>query len=185
MAELIYTGITSLDGYVVDTDGSFDWSVPDAEVHAFVNDLERGVGMYLLGRRLYEVMVAWESLDGTDESAEIRDYATLWRAADKIVYSTSLPTVSSARTRIERQFDTAEVARLKKAAQRPLSIGGPTLAADAIRAGLVDEVRMLVSPVAVGGGIPFLPLGARVQLGLLEHRRFANGVVYLRYRVTG
>lgn len=184
MADLVYTGITSLDGYVADADGRFDWSVPDEEVHGFVNDLERDVGTYLYGRRLYEVMAAWETLGGSDQPAEMRDYAELWRAADKVVYSSTLQAVTSARTRIERQFDASEVSQMKGAAERPLSIGGPTLAAHAIAAGLVDEVRMLVSPVSVGGGIPFLPRGARVTLSLLEERRFSNGVVYLRYRVT-
>jgi dihydrofolate reductase len=184
MADLVYTGITSLDGYVVDADGNFDWSVPDEEVHGFVNDLERDVGTYLYGRRLYEVMAAWETLGGSDQSAEMSDYAEIWRGADKVVYSSTLQAVTSSRTRIERRFDASEVSRMKQAAQRPLSIGGPTLAAHAITARLVDEVRMLVSPVSVGGGIPFLPRSTRVTLSLLEERRFGNGVVYVRYRVT-
>ncbi|WP_394771046.1 dihydrofolate reductase family protein [Lacisediminihabitans sp.] len=183
MAHLNYTAITSLDGYVADADGTFDWSAPDEEVHRFVNDLERPVGTYLYGRRLYEVMVAWETVDVAGEPEVMRDYAQLWRAADKVVYSTTLESVSSERTRLEREFDPEAIRRAKEAAESDISVGGPALAAHALRAGLVDEVRLFVSPVVVGGGTSFMPNGVRLQLELLDERRFGNGVVFLRYRV--
>jgi dihydrofolate reductase len=183
VARLRYTAITSLDGYVADADGRFDWSAPDEEVHAFVNDLERPVGTYLCGRRLYEVMVAWETMDLAGEPEVMRDYAQLWRAADKVVYSTTLEAASSARTRIEREFDPGAIRRMKATVERDISVGGPGLAAHALRAGLVDEVCQFVSPVVVGGGTPFLPDGIRLRLQLLDERRFGNGVVFLRYRV--
>jgi dihydrofolate reductase len=181
LARLIYTAITSLDGYVADATGSWDWSVPDEEVHTFVNDLERPIGTHLYGRRLYEVLQAWETMD--DPAPAMRDYATLWRAAEKIVFSRTLDEVSSARTRIEREFAPEAVRALKDAADTDLGIGGPHLAAEALRAGLVDEVGLLVSPVVVGGGNPALPDDLRIDLELLDQRRFGNGVVYLRYRV--
>ncbi len=180
MAKLIYAAITSLDGYVADEDGNFDWSEPDEDVHSLVNDLERPIGTHLYGRRLYDVMVAWETID--DEQPVIRDYAEIWRAADKVVYSRSLQTVSSARTRIERSFDPDVIRRMKLETERDISVGGPELAAQAIRAGLVDEIQLFLSPVVVGGGTRALPNDVRVDLELLEERRFDNGVVYLRYR---
>jgi len=180
VARLAYSAITSLDGYVADEDGNFDWAAPDAELHAFVNDLERPVGTYLYGRRMYEVMAVWESL--TDQPPVIQDFAEIWRAADKIVYSKTLETVSSARTRIERAFDPAEVGRLKAAAERELTVGGPGLAAQAIKAGLVDECHLLVTPIVVGGGNRALPDHFRWELELLEERRFGSGVVHLHYR---
>lgn len=180
MAKLIYAAITSLDGYVADEDGNFDWSEPDEDVHSLVNDLERPIGTHLYGRRLYDVMVAWETID--DEQPVIRDYAEIWRAADKVVYSRSLQTVSSARTRIERSFDPDVIRRMKLEAERDISVGGPELAAQAIRAGLVDEIQLFLSPVVVGGGTRALPDDVRVDLELLEERRFDNGVVHLRYR---
>jgi dihydrofolate reductase len=183
MAKLIYTVIMSLDGYVADEEGNFDWAEPDPEVHAFVNDLERTIGTYLYGRRLYEVMVPWETL--TDEQPFIEDYAEIWRAADKIVFSTTLGTVSSEKTRIERSFDPEAIREMKAAADRDVSVGGPTLAAHAIRAGLVDEIGLFLTPIVVGGGTRALPDGVRVPLGSIEERRFGNGVVYLRYRTTG
>lgn len=183
MARVLYPGITSLDGYVADRDGSFSWSVPDEEVHRFVNDAERSVGTYLLGRRLYEVMVAWETMGGADAHEVEADFARIWRGADKVVYSRTLDRVASERTRIERTFDADEVRRLKDTADGDLLVGGPGLAASALRAGLVDEVSQLVSPVVVGGGTPFWPDGLRLDLALLEERRFGNGVVHLRYRV--
>jgi dihydrofolate reductase len=181
LARLSYTAITSLDGYVADATGSWDWSMPDEEVHTFVNDLERPIGIHLYGRRLYEVLQAWETMD--DPAPAMRDYATLWRAAEKIVFSRTLDEVSSARTRIEREFAPEAVRALKDAADTDLGIGGPHLAAEALRAGLVDEVGLLVSPVVVGGGNPALPDDLRIDLELLDQRRFGNGVVYLRYRV--
>jgi dihydrofolate reductase len=183
MALLLYSGITSLDGYVADAQGSFDWSVPDEEVHRFVNDRQRPIGTYLYGRRLYEVMVAWETLRTEDEPAVARDYAEIWRAADKVVYSTSLQDVGSARTRIERSFDPATVRELKARASRDLLVGGPQLAAEALRAGLVDQIEQLVSPVVVGGGTAFFPAGVQLDLELVDERRFGNGVVHLAYRV--
>ncbi len=181
MAKLTYTAITSLDGYVADEDGKWDWSFPDEEIHAAVNDHERENGTYLLGRRMYEVLVAWETMD--EPEPVMRDYAEIWRAADKVVYSTTLEEVSSARTRIERSFDPEAVRALVAAADRNVSVGGPALAAQAIRAGLVDEITLFVSPVIVGGGNPALPDGVRVDLELRGERRFANGAVQLRYAV--
>jgi dihydrofolate reductase len=181
MARLIYSAIASLDGYVADADGNFDWSAPDEEVHAFVNDLERSVGTYLYGRRMYEVLVAWETM--SDPEPVMRDYAEIWRAADKIVYSTTLEDVASERTRIEREFDPEAVRRLKDEAASDLSVGGPHLAAEALRSGLVDEVNLLLAPVIIGGGNPALPDGVRLQLELIDERRFAGGTVHLRYRV--
>jgi len=184
LAKLICTAITSLDGYVADEAGSFDWSVPDEEVHAFINDLERPIGTYLYGRRLYEVMVAWETIDtGPDQEPVMRDFAAVWRAAEKVVYSRTLETVTSARTRIERVFDPDKVRRMKATAGRDITVGGPELAAQALEAGLVDECQVFVSPMVVGGGKQFLPDGLRVKLELLDERRFGNGVVYLRYGV--
>jgi dihydrofolate reductase len=183
MAKLIYSAITSLDGYVADEDGNFDWAAPDEEVHAFVNDLERPVGIYLYGRRIYEVMVAWETIDtGPDQMPVMRDFAEIWRAANKIVYSRTLETVSSAKTRIERDFDPEAVRQMKARAGRDISVGGPDLAAQAIKAGLVDECHLFVSPIVVGGGKQSLPDDVRLKLELLDERRFGNGVVHLHYR---
>jgi dihydrofolate reductase len=183
MAKLIYSAITSLDGYVEDENGKFDWAEPDEEVHAFVNDLQRPVGTYLYGRRLYEVMVAWENLpDLGGQPPVIRDFAEIWRAADKVVYSRSLATVSSARTRIERDFDPEAVRQLKASAGRDLTVGGADLAAQAIESGLVDEWQLLVVPFIVGGGKRSLPDGFRIRLELLDERRFDNGTIHLRYR---
>jgi dihydrofolate reductase len=185
MGNLIYSAITSLDGYVADEDGNFDWAEPDEQVHTFVNDLERTVDTHLYGRRMYEVMVAWEDADAlADEPAFMRDYGEIWRAADKVVYSTTLTDVSSARTRIERAFDPAEVQRIKEAADRDLSVAGPTLAAHAIEAGLVDEYHLFVAPIVGGGGTPALPAGVRVKLDLVDERRFGNGSVHLHYRAV-
>ena len=182
MAKLIYSAITSLDGYIADEDGNFDWAAPDEEVHSFVNDLERPVGTYLYGRRMYEVMVPWET-DPTlaDQSRVMRDFAQLWQAADKIVYSKTLQTPSSARTRIEPDFDPEAVRQLKTQADRDLTVGGPDLAAQAIKAGLVDEFHLFFVPIVVGGGNQALPDHVRLQLALLDERRFGNGVVHLRY----
>jgi dihydrofolate reductase len=182
MAKLVYSAIASLDGYVADEDGKFDWSMPDEEVHAFVNDLERGIGTYLYGRRLYEVLVAWETLEPDDPIT--RDYADVWRSGDKVVYSRTLDAPSSARTRIEREFDPEAVRAMKAAADRDISVGGPELAAQAIRASLVDEINLFLSPVIVGGGKRALPDRARLDLELLDERRFGNGVVYLRYALS-
>jgi dihydrofolate reductase len=182
MAKLVYSAIASLDGYVADEDGRWDWSVPDEEVHRAVNDLERQIGTYLFGRRMYEVLVVWETLESDDPV--MRDYADVWRSADKVVYSRTLDAAPSARTRIEREFDPEAVRAMKAAAGQDLSVGGPELAAEAIRAGLVDEINLFLSPVVVGGGKRALPDGVRVQLELLEERRFRNGVVHLHYRAV-
>jgi dihydrofolate reductase len=180
VAYLVYSAIASLDGYVADADGKFEWAAPDEEVHTFVNDLEREVGTYLYGRRLYEVMAVWETMQPDDPVT--RDYAEIWRAADKVVYSRTLDGPSSTRTRIERAFDAEAVRQMKAAAERDISVGGSELAAQAIEAGLVDEVHLFLSPVIVGGGTKALPEGVRVQLELLDERRFGNGVVHLHYR---
>jgi dihydrofolate reductase len=183
MAKLIYSAITSLDGYVADENGNFDWSAPDEEVHAFVNDLERPIGTYLYGRGMYEVMRYWESAPTSgDQPSVMLDYAELWQAADKIVYSTTLETVSSSRTRLERDFNPEAVRQLKASAERDLSVGGPALAAAALRARLVDEIHLFLTPIVIGGGNHALPNDLRVNLQLLDDRRFANGVVHLHYR---
>ncbi|MFZ0214516.1 MAG: dihydrofolate reductase family protein [Candidatus Dormiibacterota bacterium] len=186
MARLIYTAITSLDGYIADEDGNFDWAEPDQEVHSFVNDFERPIGTYLYGRRLYETMVYWETAHTlADPPPHVRDFTAIWQAADKVVYSRTLETASSARTRIERDFDPGAVRELKARATRDLSIGGPELAAQALAAGLVDECHLFLSPIAVGGGRPSLPRQVRLPLALLDERRFGNGVVHLHYRIGG
>lgn len=182
MAKLIYSGNISLDGYVADAQGKFDWSEPDEEVHDFINDVARPVGTFLLGRRMYEILLAWETMDVADQPPVIQDFAQIWRAADKVVYSTTLETASTARTRIERDFDSEGVQQMKAMAERDLAVGGPHLAAHAIRAGLVDEYHLFVSPVVVGGGNPFLPDDIRLDLDLMDEHRFGNGVVHLRYR---
>ncbi len=184
MAKLIYSAITSLDGYVADEDGNFDWAAPDEEVHTFINDLERPVGTYLYGRRMYEVMVFWETGHTlADEPPPfIQDFAEIWQAADKIVYSKTLETASSARTRIERDFDPEAVRQMKARAERDITVGGPDLAAQAIKAGLVDEWHLFLTPIVVGGGKRSLPNNVRLKLELLDERRFGNGVVHLRYR---
>jgi len=184
MAKLIYSAITSLDGYVADEDGRFDWAAPDEEVHRFVNDLERPIGAYLYGRRMYEVMVFWETAHTlADQPPYVQDFAEIWQAADKIVYSRTLETVSSARTRIERDFDPEAVRQQKATAARDITVGGPTLAARALEAGLVDELHLFLSPVVVGGGKRSLPDNVHLKLELLDERRFGNGAVHLRYRV--
>jgi dihydrofolate reductase len=183
MAALNYNSIASLDGYVADADGDFSWAEPDEEVHRFINEQEEAVGTYLYGRRLYETMAVWDTDDWlTDEPALMRDYARIWRGADKVVYSTTLDSVSTARTRLERTFDPPAVRRLVAEADRDVGVGGPTLAAAALHAGLVDECSVFVVPVVVGGGTPWLPAGLRLDLELVEERRFTGGVVLLRYR---
>jgi dihydrofolate reductase len=179
MASLIYSAIASLDGYVEDEQGKFDWVAPDEEVHAFVNDLERPVGTHLYGRRMYETMVYWETDD--DQAAVARDYAQIWRAAEKVVYSRTLQTVSSKKTRIEREFDTAAIRRQKANSSSDISIGGAELAGQAIAEGLVDECHLFLGPVLVGGGKRALPAGVHAELELLDERRFRSGVVYLHY----
>lgn len=185
MGRLIYSMITSLDGFVADADGRFDWSEPDEEVHAAANDLMRPIGTHLYGRRLYEVMSAWQTMDVAGEPAVIADFAELWRSAHKVVFSTSLAEVPTPRTRIERRFDPAAVAALVREAERDVLIGGPGLASAALLAGLVDEVHVFVSPIVVGGGTPALPAGLRLPLSLHASRTFGNGVVHLAYSRLG
>jgi len=185
MAKLIYSAITSLDGYVADKDGNFDWAAPSEEVHAFVNQLERSVGTYLYGRRMYETMVYWQTAHTRPESSPVElDYAEIWQAADKIIYSRTMTDVSSARTRIEREFDPDSVRRLKESAGRDLSVGGAELAAQAIKDGVVEEYHLFVNPVVVGGGTSTLPDNVRLDLELLDEHRFSSGVVHLHYRQT-
>jgi dihydrofolate reductase len=185
MAKLIYSAITSLDGYIADENGNFDWAAPDEEVHAFVNDLERPVGTYLYGRRMYQVMRYWETAPTSGDAAPVmRDYADIWQAADKIVFSKTLEEAPTARTRIERVFDPDAIRQLKASAERDITVGGPELAGQAIKAGLVDEIHLFLTPVVVGGGNQALPDGVRVQLELLDERRFENGVVHLHYRTA-
>ena len=184
MAKLIYSTITSLDGYVADKDGNFDWAAPDEEVHTFVNDLERKVGTYLYGRRMYGVMRYWETAHTLAGQPPVeRDYAQIWRAADKVVYSKTLATVSSARTQIERDFDPEAVRQMKAQVERDISVGGPDLAAQALEAGLVDECHLFFAPIVVGGGKRSLPPNVRLELELLNERRFEGGVVHLHYRI--
>jgi dihydrofolate reductase len=183
VAKLVYSALASLDGYVADANGNFDWAAPDEEVHAFVNELERPIGTYLYGRRMYEVMAVWETLPLEDEPAVMRDFAELWRAAEKVVYSRTLESVATPKTRLERDFDPEAVRRLKDAAASDIGVGGAELAGHALAAGVVDELHLFLSPIVVGGGTRALPGGVRLALALLDERRFANGVVYLRYRV--
>lgn len=186
MARLIACMLQSLDGYTADQAGDFSWAMPDEEVHQVANDLDAGVGTYLYGRKMYDVMVFWETADQDPDAGPVfKDFARGWQAKEKIVYSTTMTEPRSARTRIEPRFDAEAVRRLKAAATKDLAIAGPTLAAEALRAGLVDELQLLVFPVVVGGGTRFLPDGVKLKLELLEERRFASGVVLLRYAVAG
>lgn len=183
MAKLIYSAIMSLDGYIADEDGNFDWAVPDEEVHAFINDLQQPLGTYLYGRRMYETMAGWETDPAlAKHSPLMRDFAEIWQAADKIVYSRTLEEVSTARTRIERHFDPEAVGQLKTKARHDLAVGGPNLTAQAFKTGLVDECHLFVAPIVVGGGKQSLPDDVRVKLELLDERRFGNDMVHLHYR---
>jgi len=185
MAKLIYAAITSLDGYMEDRDGNIGWGAPDEQVFSFVNDLERLVGTYLYGRRMYETMVYWETVqDLADEPPGVRDFTEMWKAANKIVYSKSLQAVSSARTRIEREFDPGVIKEMKSTLERDITVAGPNLAAQAFRAGLVDECQLFVTPIILGGGKPSLPNDVRLDLELLSERRFRSGVVFLHYRTS-
>jgi dihydrofolate reductase len=183
MPKLIYAMNTSLDGYINDEQGNFDWSEPDEEVHAFFNELVRPIGTHLYGRRLYETMSYWHDPEDLAEQPEyIRDFAEIWQRTDKVVYSRTLDSPSTPRTRIESAFDPDAVRELKESAGADLSVGGPGLAAETLRAGLVDELHQVIHPVIVGGGTPWLPDGLRLDLELLEERRFAAGPVHLHYR---
>ena len=184
MAKLIYSTQSSLDGYINDDQGNFDWAAPDEEVHTFFNELERPVGTYLYGRRMYEVMRYWQDPDKQEVPADhIRDYAEVWQGADKVVYSRTLDAAPTPRTRIESEFDPAAVREMKDSADADLSVGGPHLAAEALRAGLVDELHQVLYPVIVGGGTAWLPGGLRLNLELLDERRFAGGAVHLHYAI--
>ncbi len=183
MAGLIYSSIASLDGYVADQNGNFDWAAPDDELHAFVNDLERPVGTYLYGRRMYEVMRFWENPDLRSDTSEVtRDFATIWQAADKVVYSRRLGAVSTKKTRLEPNFDLEAIRKLKAASERDLTIGGPELAGQAMKAGLVDELQLFFVPILVGAGTRSLPDDALLKLELIDEQRFGSGVIYLHYR---
>ncbi|MGA7671273.1 MAG: dihydrofolate reductase family protein [Nitrolancea sp.] len=185
MAKLTYSAITSLDGYIEDDRGGFDWAMPDEEVHAFVNDLERPIGVHLYGRRMYETMVYWETVDTAgDQHAAATDFAHIWRTADKIVFSRTLQTVSSARTRIERDLDIDAINRLKQNSGSDITIGGAEIAGEAIAAGLVDELHLLVVPTIIGGGKKALPDNVRIRLQLIDERRFQSGCVHLHYRMV-
>ena len=185
MSRLQYTMLCSLDGYIADADGGYAWAEPDPEVHAFVNEVERPVGTYLYGRRTYETMAVWQTIGGPGHPAVENDYADIWRAADKIVYSTTLAQVSTPRTRLERALDPEGVRRLLAGSALDVGIGGAALAVPLLRAGLVDDVRQFLHPVVVGGGTPGLPDGVRLDLELVDERRFAGGVVYLHHRARG
>ena len=185
MAKLIYSALTSLDGYLADEEGNFDWAVPDEEVHAFINDLVRPVGTHLYGRRMYEMMIGWENAPSAEQSPRSGDFAEIWRAADKVVYSRTLEVVSTTKTSIERDFDPEAVRRMKGSSERDMSVSGPELATHAFGAGLVDECHLFLAPIVIGGGKRALPEGIRVVLELLDERRFGNGMVYLHYRTKG
>ena len=183
MAHLIYSAISSLDGYIEDVDGNFDWAAPDEEVHGFINNLERSAGTYLLGRRTYEIMTVWETDPELAAGSPLtRDFAEIWQAADKIVYSRTLQAVSTRKTQLERTFDPEAIRQLKQAVDRNIAIGGPELAAHAFRAGLIDECHLFLTPIIVGGGKASLPDDVRLELELMEERRFESGVVFLHYR---
>ena len=183
MAKLIYSAISSLDGYIEDADGNFDWAMPDEEVHRFINNLERAAGTYLFGRRMYETMMVWETDPNlAADSPLTRDFAEIWQAANKIVYSRTLEAVSTRKTQLERNFNPEAIRQLKEAVEQDILIGGPELAAHAFRSGLIDECHLFLVPIIVGGGKPALPDNVRLELELLEERRFDNGAVFLRYR---
>jgi dihydrofolate reductase len=183
VAKLIYSAITSLDGYIEDEGGNFDWAQPDEEVHTFFNDLARPIGTHLYGRRMYETMAYWETVDSAGDQPEfVRDFARIWQGAEKVVYSKTLEAPTTPKTRIERSFDPEVVREMKASAQEDLMIGGPGLAATAFRGGLVDECHLCLTPIIVGGGKPALPDGVRLELELLDERRFSGGMVYLRHQ---
>jgi dihydrofolate reductase len=182
MSKIIYSSICSLDGFIADSTGNFQWAAPDEDVHAFINDLERPIGTYLYGRRMYEVMAFWEDLPDPDQqSAAMRDFASIWKAADKIVFSTSLASVATPKTTLERRFDSDHLRRLKATSDHDLTVGGPDLAAHAIRAGLVDEYQVFLAPVVIGRGTKSLPDDCRIDLTLIDERRFTSGFMFLRY----
>jgi dihydrofolate reductase len=183
IVKLIYTSITSLDGYIADKNGDFDWAEPDEEVHKFINNLQQSIGTYLFGRKMYEVMIAWENVPILpDQPPYILDFATIWQRTEKVVFSTMLGRVFTAKTRIERDFDPEMITRMKEEVEHDILIGGPNLAAQAIKAGLVDEYHLFITPIIVGGGKQFLPDNVWLNLELLDDHRFNNGMIYLCYR---
>ncbi len=183
MAQLIYSAISSLDGYTEDMEGNFDWAAPDEEVHRFINNLERTAGTYLYGRRMYETLMVWETDPNLAADSPItRDFAEIWQAANKIVYSRTLQAASTRKTQLERNFDPEAIRQLKETVEQDILIGGPELAAHAFRSGLIDECQLFLIPIILGGGKPCLPANVRLELELLEERRFGNGVVFLRYQ---
>ncbi len=185
MGKLIYSAIASLDGYVEDADGRFDWAAPDEEVHAFANDLERSIGTAIYGRRMYETMVFWETAGIDDDEPEvIRDYASLWRGTDKVVISRTLEVATSERTRIERELDPAAIRQLVEGSEKDVSIGGADLAGQALAAGIVDELHLLLVPVIVGGGKRALPAGVNLPLQLVDTTGLSGGVVHAHYRLS-
>jgi dihydrofolate reductase len=183
MAKILYSAATSLDGYINDAQGKFDWAAPDEEVHTFFNDLARPVGTHLYGRRMYEMMRYWQDPDDLENQADyIRDFAEIWQGAEKVVYSRTLDSASTPQTLLEREFDPEAVREMKEAADADLSVGGSNLAAEALRAGLVDELHQVLHAVIVGAGTPWLPGGLRLDLELVDERRFSSGAVHLHYR---
>ena len=184
MARLIYVSNVSLDGYIEDAEGNFDWTAPSDEYFAFITDVVRPVGTYLYGRRLYQTMAVWETVPALATQSELMgDFANVWQAAEKVVYSTTLDVVPTAKTKLEHLFDPDAVRAMKASATSDLIVGGAELGAHAFRAGLVDECHLFIVPVIVGGGKPSLPTDMRVELELLDERRFASGAIYLRYRI--
>jgi dihydrofolate reductase len=192
MGKLIYIANMSLDGYVADKTGNFDWTAPDEEEFSFIKELLRPAGTYLYGRRMYEVMAVWQTMETRDRPSVFagwddrtwQDFANIWRAADKVVYSKTLKVASTPKTRIERRFEAEAVQRMKETAARDLTVGGSTLAAHAFNAGLVDVCHLFVAPIIVGDGNSAFPIGIRFKLALQDERRFRNGIVYLHYRST-
>jgi dihydrofolate reductase len=181
LGKLIYAAITSLDGYIEDEHGDFSWGEPDEEVHGFINDLQRSVGIYLYGRKLYEVMAVWETISSDEQPSVMGDFADIWRAAEKIVYSKTIETPTTAKTRIERDFDIESVRALKRSSDADLTVGGADLATHAFKAGLIDECHLFLAPIVVGGGRRALPNNVRLELELKDERRFDSGFIYLRY----
>ena len=184
MAHLIYFTISSLDGYIEDIDGKFDWSEPDEEAHSFINNLVSSAGTFLYGRRMYEIMTVWETDPNLAAVSPYREFAEIWQAADKIVYSRTLEVVSTRKTQLQHNFDPETIRQLKAATGQDLLIGGPDLAAHAFRAELIDECQLVLAPNIIGGGKPAFPSNIHLELELLEERRFHNGMVYLRYKVN-
>lgn len=183
MADLVFMAMMSIDGFMADAEGNFDWAHPDEDVHRFINDRERATGTHLVGRKMYEIMSYWDTDEATTSQIDFeREYAEIWQGAHKIVYSRTLPSVSSANTTLERSFDVASLRALKESAAQRVSISGPTLAHQAMKAGLIDVIELYVFPVNVGGGLAVFPADHRLSLELVDEHRFEGGVVFLSYR---